>query len=437
MAFRRFASCAVLAAPLAWIACSSFSGETPTTPDGGLPEASVPDAPDSSTAEATVTLFDDGDNWSTFNLATVANSSWTGAALAGHYIYLSPGQSTAVRYDIDAPFSAVTSWTKFDVATLPEPGGPGTAPVYDGKWVYFAPFFNTGAGVPVPSVAYRYDTAAPFDTATSWQAFNQDQIRPGGIAPTSATVFDGSRVSTLGYPKAAADGGTKPVFHLTFATTGEFSNSASWTATAAASLDAGADEFVGGVVVNGQLYSASITTSRLFRSTPTFAEPIVADLTSVVGNAFGGSYGLATDGRYVYLVPLLASYTLTGAKIVRYDTTLPMSEKSSFAVFDSTVLGQDVKAFSGAIFDGRYVYMPPYKGTRFLRYDTTLPFADASSYSTFDISRITDPAVAVALRNGGVFDGQYVYFIPNTGGLVARFKARTRRVPTTPQASSF
>ena len=88
--------------------------------------------------------------------------------------------------------------------------------------------------------------------------------------------------------------------------------------------------------------------------------------------------------------------------------------------------------FSGAAFDGRYVYFVTYyNGSAYSgevsRYDTTAAdFANAASWTTFDASTLNGSAAGF---DGIGFDGQNVYLIPNYNGapasVIARFNAKT------------
>lgn len=72
--------------------------------------------------------------------------------------------------------------------------------------------------------------------------------------------------------------------------------------------------------------------------------------------------------------------------------------------------------FKGSVFDGRYLYLIPnntgtlsgyplYNGVM-LQYDTTLPIDSTSAYAFFDLSTINSSLVGFS---GGCFDGRYVY----------------------------
>ena len=144
------------------------------------------------------------------------------------------------------------------------------------------------------------------------------------------------------------------------------------------------------------------------------------DVTLVDKNA-NGFAGATFDGRYIYFVP--SSNPITPGVFARYDTTGTFDDSGSWSAFDVTKVDANAKAFGGAAFDGRYVYLVPFNnGAGFnrlvLRYDTTASFGTVASWSTFDITTLS---VSPGLFVGAVFDGRYVYFVPNIEGMVARY----------------
>jgi hypothetical protein len=107
---------------------------------------------------------------------------------------------------------------------------------------------------------------------------------------------------------------------------------------------------------------------------------------------------------------------------MRYDTFTSFTESSSWTAYNPGTNGVGITAngYNGGVFDGRYLYaIPQYKGINhrgeFLRYDTLASFTEASSWTAYDpgansINLTTNGFV------GGVFDGHYLYAIPYYNG---------------------
>lgn len=139
-----------------------------------------------------------------------------------------------------------------------------------------------------------------------------------------------------------------------------------------------------------------------------------------------GFNGAAFDGRYVYLVPS-SDGTIIHGKIARYDTQGKFGDDASWNVFDIAGVFAGAKGFAGAVFDGRYLYLVPYRRSSseydalVVRYDTTLPFDAPGSWLAFDFALMSPGAGGYF---GGAFDGRYVYFVPwhdGVGTLLVRY----------------
>jgi len=276
-------------------------------------------------------------------------------------------------YSFHGGFTNVSSWAAYDAGS----NGVGNDPdgyygaVFDGRFVYFAPFDN---GTDRHGEVLRYDTIGDFASGSSWAAFD-----PGdhGVGIDSdgyiSAVFDGRYVYFVPHHNGIDYFGEV----LRYDTHGSFVAAVSWQ-----SYDPGAN----GVGVDADGYA-------------------------------GGVY----DGRYVYFAP---SYNGTEhhGEVLRYDTLAAFSEPSSWTTFDpgATGVGQDPDGYNGAAFDGQYVYFAPhYNGTEnhgeVLRYDTTDAFGLASSWTTYDPGDNgvgNDPDG----YHGVVFDGRFVYFVPHHDG---------------------
>jgi hypothetical protein len=135
-----------------------------------------------------------------------------------------------------------------------------------------------------------------------------------------------------------------------------------------------------------------------------------------------GYRGAAFDGRYVYFAPGFNGDGPSG-NATRYDTMAPFDDKASWTDYDLTDVDANAVSFDGAVLAGKYLYfVPESMDSLAARYDTTAPFDDKTSWTTFDTTTL-DPNAW--LFNGGVFDGRYVYFVPNNQntdqGLITRY----------------
>ena len=99
------------------------------------------------------------------------------------------------------------------------------------------------------------------------------------------------------------------------------------------------------------------------------------------------------------------------------------SFQESFGKFEGYDAGDTsglvTKGFFGAVFDGRYVYfVPQHDGVarhgKVLRYDTHQPFKSHQSWEAYDAGRTSN--LDTRGYYGAVFDGRHVYFIPRTDG---------------------
>ena len=82
--------------------------------------------------------------------------------------------------------------------------------------------------------------------------------------------------------------------------------------------------------------------------------------------------------------------------------------------------------YAGAAFDGRFVYfIPTVAGfATVTRYDTLSTFTADCAWSTFDLTQLDGGRSKNANFSGAIFDGQYLYLTPEGGLVYARFKAK-------------
>jgi hypothetical protein len=128
-----------------------------------------------------------GVGWESFDLAQVYSGILTafwGGVYDGKAVYLAPeGDGVALRYDTSKPFGAAASWSKFDTVPLHAGGLTFLGPAFDGRYVYMTPAGSD-------SFVARYDTQASFTSVASWSAFDMGTLTPS-LGLFSGAAFDG------------------------------------------------------------------------------------------------------------------------------------------------------------------------------------------------------------------------------------------------------
>jgi len=310
----------------------------------------------------------------TVQRATAPNSNFTNLANVSEnvpLVYTDSGSSNPAAFYRIVESNAYTSlfqsgaFTAYNAANTSglDTTGYGGA-IFDGRYIYFVPARND---LQSKGIVLRFDTTGDFNTAGSWAAYDASITSGLSTKGYLGGVFDGRYVYF-------APNQNVPGYHgnvLRLDTTGNFNTAGSWSA-----------------------YDAS-TTSGL-------------DTRGFLGGVF--------DGRYVYFVP---SYNGTNyhGRVLRFDTTTNFTSAGSWSAYDAGITsGLTTKGFIGGVFDGRYIYfVPDYNGSDYsgtvLRFDTTGNFSTAGSWSAYDAS-ITSGLTTKGFA-GGVFDGRYVYFVPD------------------------
>ena len=137
----------------------------------------------------------------------------------------------------------------------------------------------------------------------------------------------------------------------------------------------------------------------------------VYDLAAQVDPRCKGFSGAVFDGKYVYYVPL-NNGAFQGV-VTRCDTEGDFANAQSWACYDTTQVDAASKGFVNGVFDGRYLYLVPYNnGAQFgqvTRYDTQADFASATSWQVYDTTQVHPKSKGFV---GGVFDGRFVYLVP-------------------------
>ena len=132
-------------------------------------------------------------------------------------------------------------------------------------------------------------------------------------------------------------------------------------------------------------------------------------------------FGAGFDGRYIYYCPYYAD------NFLRFDTTkdsitvagnweqMSMSTAQGGVALDS--------AFNGVVsFDGRYMYYAPWYSNTFVRFDTKgTSFATAADWENMSMSTAQGSTYLDAAYISTIFDGRYVYYSSSSAATFLRF----------------
>jgi hypothetical protein len=337
--------------------------------------------------------------WTSFDVSQLGGDVYSTFAFDGRYLYPVPYGSLALRYDTRAPFAA-SSWQTFDLSPWNASANMFSGGAFDGRYVYFIPNQH--------STIVRYDTTQSFSTAAAWEAFDVSTAVAGALGYGGA-VFDGRYLVLVSLNSPPP---------LRYDTQAPFASAASWTPLP---LPVGwISNYKGGTFDGTGIYMTSISDGFVVRGDAVngFASGPNAgtmSLSTIVSSAVGFA-GTAFDGRYVYVAE---NDSDTLGMVARYDPSSAFGAASSWKLFATMPLAGTEMDFSGAVFDGRYIYFIPGIYGLLARYDTTLALDAPSAWVIVAMSTLGLPAKRY---EGGLFDGRYLYTL--TGTTIARFDVR-------------
>ncbi len=433
--------------------------------------------------------FDAASSWTTFDPGThqigVDPDGYIGAVSDGRYIYFAPHYNGAVyhgevlRHDTYGAFDDPGSWMTYDYSSDPqgcsqdsncvEPRGFADV-AFDGHYVYFAPHHNnTGYNGEV----LRYDTSGAFDDPASWTTYDPGAdgvgVDPDGYA---AVVFDGKYLYFSPDHNDTEHHGEV----LRYDTAGVFDDERSWstydygaTAECAADPNCNAPDGYDGVGFDGQYVyfvphrnnlgyhgevlrldtqgafddPASWMTYDYGASVECAADPDCTDPDGYTAAEF--------DGRYVYFSPYRNGQDSYHGEVLRFDSWGAFGAASSWDVYTpgDDGIGADARGYGEVVLIGQYVYFAPYRhGSstdesgfhgEVLRHDMLRAFDEPLSWETYDYGSDTEGCVLdpECVDPDGysdtVFDGRYLYFVPNHNG-ASSWHGEVLRFDTTPRS---
>ena len=153
------------------------------------------------------------------------------------------------------------------------------------------------------------------------------------------------------------------------------------------------------------------------------------NITDEVNSNFVAYGGVTFDGQNIYFVPF-GDPKGTGlhGKVLKFNINNDLTDVDSWNYFDAEAeVDSDAKGFSGGVFDGQYIYFIPALYGKFLRYDTEGAFDDTGSWV------VSDVATADLDETGytrGVFDSKYIYFTPTYENFGSGYHGRFLRYDT-------
>jgi hypothetical protein len=269
----------------------------------------------------------------------------------------------------------------------------------------------------------RYDTTVPFTTPGSWATFDTGALNEDAVG-FNGGVFDGRYVYFVpGYNRPDS-------VSARYDTRGRFDDATAWQLFDVSTVDGGAIGFLGGVFDGRYVYYVGHERHVMARFDTTLPFNARGSWTSYDTFTGAGASGFASgvfDGRYVYFVPNHDGDDGPSTGVVaRFDTKGELTTDSSWVTFDVANVDSRATGFVGGVFDGHYVYFVPNNDGApdgiVARYDTKAAFGAGIAWSTFDVTHVNPNARGFY---GGAFDGHHVYFVPSSNGkpdgVLARF----------------
>ena len=299
--------------------------------------------------------------------------------------------------------------------------------VFDGQYIYYCPIRSREDRTSVHGYVLRYDTHVDFDTARAYSAYDAGHTDGMQTAGFYGGAFDGRYIYCCpGYTNpthAPFADATQSGVVMRLDTAGGFRDPASYRTFDARSVDPEAVCFDGAAFDGRYVYFVPLHANTALRyDTRAGFDELDSWLSYDAGGAvgLGPSVGAVFDGINLYFVPFGHS------TMVRYNTRGTFTERDEWAAFDAAAIpGLEPAGFKGGFFDGRYVYYVPFRGDvpagsdkspfhgNYVRYDTTLPYADPTSWIACDAG-FTDGLHTTAFT-AGASDGRYLYAAPWRG----------------------
>lgn len=305
--------------------------------------------------------------------------------------------------------------------------------VFDGRYLYLVPQAHATVLTRHGQIT-RYDTLSAFRGSGSYAVMDTMNINANSKGFVGG-VFDGKYV----YFVPDIDSGSGQI--MRYDPNRNFRDSGAYLYMDVSHANVLARGFAGATFDGRFIYFTPVNTGQVtrydtlqpFRSSGAYS---FFDTSAVQADS-GDFWGSVYDGRYVYFVPRQGLSLGWSGQITRYDTTKPFGLATSYTVMDTAHINSVSKGFKGAVYDGRYIYLVPnYAGVgnghgTVTRYDTSASFTSSGSYAVMDMTHVNTNS---KMFDGAVFDGRYIYFVPR--GLTTLLGQVTRYDTTQPFRSS-
>jgi predicted outer membrane protein len=369
-------------------------------------------------------------NWNRMSMstaqgATVLDAAYTGASFDGRYIYYVPYNSdTFVRFDTQGTsFTTAADWQKISMSTAQGAAALDEAyrgASFDGRYIYYVPYSS--------DTFIRFDTqGTSFTTAADWQQMSMSTAQGAAALDVvyQGASFDGRYIYYV--PRNSDTFVRFDTQGTSFTTAADWQKMSMSTAQGAAELD---NAYIGASFDGRYIYYVPYSSDTFIRfdtqgtSFTTAADWQQMSMSTAQGAAAldNAYFGASFDGRYIYYVPYNSD------TFVRFDTQgtsfttaadwqkMSMSTAQGAAALDS--------AYFGASFDGRYIYYVPLNSDTFVRFDTQgTSFTTAADWQKMSMSTAQGATVLDAAYTGASFDGRYIYYVPFYSDTFVRVQA--------------
>ena len=419
----------------------------------------------------TTASFTIADSYTSFDTRRLSSGcvGFLGGVYDGRYVYYVPYQSnsgfsgTIVQYDTTLSFTALGSYTTFDLTQISPDCAGYRGAVFDGRFIYFAPYRNNSSFF---GRVARFDTLFSFTSVNSYTTYDTTVLSSTSKGFFGA-IFDGRYV----YFVPSSDGISGYSGSVTrFDTILPFTSSNSYQIFDLAAGNSNSRGFIGavydgryiyfapnnnnssGLISRMDAYPGALATSMAANQAPngfaigsyvdpSYPEPQTGNLivSGFVGvNTSNPQYELDVNGTINATVTVIVDiqneklgstadnqhiavaqgYNQGGFGAGSVGTSKQLSA-NTINYFDMAAnVNPNLIGFFGAVFDGRYIYFVPNFVNEYAytvgRYDTSQSYFSSGSYTTFDLSTISTFSRGFS---GGLYDGRYIYFLGNTAQL--------------------